>query len=113
MALPLVSMARKVNENKVSKVVDRFLERVRDLDATTENEKKLIIGFAYKKNSADIRNTKVANIVKELKIHGYKVDVYDPLVNKKSSRKNVWYSFGHEGRVYTLSLYKYFGSCTP
>ena len=39
MALPLVSMARKVNENKVSKVVDRFLERVRDLDATTENEK--------------------------------------------------------------------------
>lgn len=39
MALPLVSMARKVNENKVSNVVDRFLERVRDLDATTENEK--------------------------------------------------------------------------
>lgn len=50
-------------------------------------KKKLIIGFAYKKNSADIRNTKVANIVKELKIHGYKVDVYDPLVNKKAAEK--------------------------
>ncbi|MBV3402408.1 hypothetical protein KSW85_11440 [Prevotella copri] len=46
-----------------------------------------MIGFAYKKNSADIRNTKVANIVKELKIHGYKVDVYDPLVNKKAAEK--------------------------
>lgn len=87
MALPLVSMARKVNENKVSKVVDRFLKRVRDLDATTENKKILIIGFAYKKNSADIRNTKVANIVKELEIQGYKVDVYDPLVNKKAAEK--------------------------
>lgn len=87
MALPLVSMARKVNENKVSKVVDRFLKRLRDLDATTENKKILIIGFAYKKNSADIRNTKVANIVKELTTHGYKVDVYDPLVNKNAAEE--------------------------
>lgn len=62
MALPLVSMARKVNENKVSKVVDRFLERVRDLDATTENEKKLIIGFAY--NSHIKRTVQILEIQK-------------------------------------------------
>ena len=29
-----------------------------------------------------IRNTKVANLVKGLENHGYKVDVYDPLVNR-------------------------------
>ena len=29
----------------------------------------------------------MANIVKELKIHGYKVDVYDSLVNKKAAEK--------------------------
>lgn len=39
MALPLVFMARNVNENKASKVVDRFLKRLRDLDVTTQNKK--------------------------------------------------------------------------
>lgn len=80
--LPLVSTARIVNENKVSKVVNRFVDKLREADVPNENNKILIIGFSYKKNCADIRNTKVANLVKGLENHGYKVDVYDPLVNR-------------------------------
>ena len=86
-SLPLVSTARMVNENKVSKVVNKFVERLRNVDASTENNKILIIGFSYKKNCADIRNTKVANLVKGFEDYGYKVDVYDPLVNKRAAEK--------------------------
>lgn len=87
MALPLISMARKINENKVSRVTERFIKILRDLDASTENRKILILGFSYKKNCDDIRNTKVANLVSELNNYGYKVDVYDPLVNKYAAEK--------------------------
>lgn len=87
LSLPLVSTARMVNENKVSKVVDRFVEKLHNTDITTENNKILIVGFSYKKNCADIRNTKVANLVKGLENYGYIVDVYDPLVNKQAAEK--------------------------
>jgi len=41
----------------------------------------LILGFAFKENCPDIRNTKVIDIFKELKSFGTEVDVYDPWVN--------------------------------
>ena len=41
----------------------------------------LFLGFSYKPNCQDIRNTKVAFIVKELSEKGYSIDCYDPLVN--------------------------------
>lgn len=86
-SLPLVSTARMVNENKVFKVVNKFVEILRDTDASTENNKILIAGFSYKKNCADIRNTKVANLVKGFENYGYLVDVYDPLINKQAAEK--------------------------
>ncbi len=85
LSLPLVSTARMINENKASKVVDRFVEKLRDTDIPTENNKILIVGFSYKKNCADIRNTKVVNLVKGFENYGYKVDIYDPLVNKTAA----------------------------
>lgn len=87
LSLPLVSMARNVNENKVIKVVEQFVKRLQNLDTPTENKKILILGFSYKKNCADIRNTKIANLVKGIEDYGYDVDVYDPLVNKYAAEK--------------------------
>lgn len=86
-SLPLVSTARMVNENKASKVVNKFVEMLHNTDTSTENNKILIVGFSYKKNCADIRNTKVANLVKGVESYGYKVDVFDPLVNKRDAEK--------------------------
>ncbi len=41
----------------------------------------LILGFTFKENVADIRNTKVADIVKSLKRDGIAVDVADPVAD--------------------------------
>jgi len=38
----------------------------------------LVLGLTFKENCPDVRNTKVADIVKELASFGCKVDVYDP-----------------------------------
>lgn len=41
----------------------------------------LILGFAYKANTSDFRNTKVIDVYNELKSFGLKVDIFDPIVN--------------------------------
>jgi len=42
-----------------------------------------ILGFSFKENIADIRNTKVMDIVNELKSFDIDVQVYDPMVDKQ------------------------------
>ena len=75
--LPLVSQSRTTNEKKVTSVADRIL----DIVSEKESAKILLLGFSYKKNCADIRNTKVAEIIKYLETRGIDVECYDPLVN--------------------------------
>ena len=38
----------------------------------------LILGFTFKENINDIRNTKVIDIIRDLEARGYQVDVHDP-----------------------------------
>jgi UDP-N-acetyl-D-galactosamine dehydrogenase len=45
--------------------------------------KVLILGFTFKENCPDTRNTKVTDIIKELKDFGIEVDVYDPYAIKE------------------------------
>ncbi|MDR1459466.1 MAG: nucleotide sugar dehydrogenase [Bacteroidales bacterium] len=47
----------------------------------------LILGFTFKENCPDIRNTKVIDVVNELKEFGMNVDVYDPYAIKEEVRE--------------------------
>ena len=45
------------------------------------------MGLTFKENCPDIRNTKVVDIIEELKDFGCQVDVYDPWVDKEEEKK--------------------------
>jgi UDP-N-acetyl-D-galactosamine dehydrogenase len=42
--------------------------------------KVLVMGLAFKENCPDVRNTKVIDIVRELREYGCEVDIFDPWV---------------------------------
>ena len=46
-----------------------------------------ILGFAFKENIADVRNTKVIDIVNELKSFDVNIQIYDPMVDKAEVRE--------------------------
>lgn len=46
-----------------------------------EGAKVLILGLSFKENCPDIRNTKIIDIVTELKEYETQVDVYDPWID--------------------------------
>ena len=81
-SLPLVTQARNINDNMASKVARRLIDEINITDKCDTKPVILILGFSYKKNCADIRNTKVADLVFELESRGCDVHIYDPLVDK-------------------------------
>ena len=69
------SMGYYVAENLINTMI---LKKIR-----VQDSKILIMGFSFKENCPDVRNTRVIDVVSHLKSHDCSVDVYDPIVNKK------------------------------
>jgi UDP-N-acetyl-D-galactosamine dehydrogenase len=51
----------------------------------------LILGLTFKENCPDIRNTRVIDIVEELKTYHANVDIYDPWANKDQVKDEYGY----------------------
>ncbi len=82
---PLIQCGRLINETKASIVVSKITEYISV--HLGDNPKVLLLGFAYKSNTDDIRNTKVAEVYKRLKSQYSIVECYDPFVNTEAVNK--------------------------
>ena len=51
-----------------------------DFESVT-NAEILLLGFTFKENCPDVRNTRVIDIIKELKSYDINIDVVDPWAN--------------------------------
>ena len=71
-----------MNENMSSHITGRIKVHIKKY-FRKKQIKILILGFTFKENCNDIRNTKVFNIYKDLKKSNLDVDVYDPHINKE------------------------------
>ena len=84
-SLPLVEIARQINETKAEQVAQRILEMGKAICGIQRIPSILFLGFSYKPNTNDIRNTKVAEVVKWLR-NKCNLDCYDPLVDSQQVR---------------------------
>ncbi len=78
----VILSGRKINDNMgdyVGKIIDKSLkEKINPPECNI-----LILGFTFKENINDIRNTKVIDVIKTLKNKGHKVDIHDPFANEE------------------------------
>ena len=58
------------------------------VDRPIKGSKVLIMGFTFKENVPDTRNTKVIDIVRELWVYGIDVHVVDPIADRKKHLMN-------------------------
>lgn len=65
-----------VGEKIIAKLATKFQGEIK-------GKKVLILGFAFKENCTDFRNTKVIDIYNTLKLSGVDVEIYDPWVSKE------------------------------
>ncbi len=74
----VILSGRSVNENMGIFVAGKVVKMLIARDDKVKGDNVLILGFAFKENCPDIRNTRVIDIYKELKQFGLSVDIYDP-----------------------------------
>ena len=60
-----------------SEVVKRMVQK----DIAVKGAKTLVLGFTFKENCPDVRNTRVIDIYQDLVEFGLDVTVYDPWIN--------------------------------
>lgn len=73
----LIFTSRLINDEMPSKIAGRIRKAVRDVAAP----KIIALGAAYKPNTEDLRESPALEIVEILRMDGYQVEHYDPLVD--------------------------------
>lgn len=74
----VILSGRKINDQMGQYVAQRVVKLLGQKQRLGSNCKALIMGFTFKENCPDTRNTRVIDIYEELKTYGIEVDVYDP-----------------------------------
>ncbi|MDD3878234.1 MAG: nucleotide sugar dehydrogenase [Bacteroidales bacterium] len=77
----IIKAGRFVNDSMGFYVAKQLVKKLIALGKNVLNSKVLILGVTFKENVSDIRNSKVSDVVHELKTYGVNVDVNDPLAD--------------------------------
>ncbi|MCS7296615.1 MAG: nucleotide sugar dehydrogenase [Bacteroidia bacterium] len=76
----LILAGRQINDSFPRYLAERILQKLNQLQVYPPI-KVLILGFTFKENITDIRNTKVYDLAQTLKSYGVEVDITDPLAH--------------------------------
>jgi len=86
--IPQVILAgRRINDSMGGYVAYRAIKLMALKGMTIAGSKVLILGFTFKENCSDVRNTRVIDIVGELRSLGCEVDVFDPIADVSDTRR--------------------------
>ena len=74
----VILAGRRINDNMGAHIASRVIKLMTQHDLPVNKAKVLILGITFKENCPDIRNSKVIDVISELKSYGTDVEVYDP-----------------------------------
>ena len=83
---PQVILAgRRINDGMAACVAQEMVKKIIQAGGAVEGSKVIVLGLTFKENCPDLRNSKVADVVKELQEFGCEVGVHDPLAESKEA----------------------------
>ena len=83
----LILSARKINENMGNYITDRVIRLMEHKKINQEGANILIMGFSFKENCPDIRNTRIIDVYQNFIKVGCNVVIYDPCVNTNEVKR--------------------------
>jgi len=82
----VILSGRRINDNMGKYVAEKTIKMLIHADKQVRSARVAILGVSFKENVPDIRNTRVTDIINELKDFGVEVLVHDPLVIAEEAR---------------------------
>ena len=83
---PQVILAgRRINDGMAAWVAQQTIKEMINVGSPVKGAKVIVLGFAFKEDCPDLRNSKVADLVKELESFGCSVTVHDPIAENNEA----------------------------
>lgn len=89
----LILAARQINNGMGKYIAEKTIKEMIKVGRVIKGARVLILGVTFKEDCPDMRNTKVIDIIEELKDYGTEIDVYDPWVDKEEEKKHYHHGF--------------------
>ena len=88
---PQVILAgRRINDGMAAYVAQQTIKQMTRAGCAIKGSRVIVLGLTFKENCPDLRNSKVADVVRELQDYGCDVVVHDPIANADEA----WHEYG-------------------
>lgn len=84
----IILAGRRVNDGMGKYVADQVIKKMIAKNIHIVGAEVLVLGFTFKENCPDVRNTKVIDIVRRLQEYKVKVTIHDPWANSDQAEHN-------------------------
>ena len=82
----VILAGRRINDSMGRYVATEMVKAMLDKCIQVKGSRVLVMGLTFKENCPDLRNTRVIDVIHELKAYHIDVDVYDPWVDAASAQ---------------------------
>jgi UDP-N-acetyl-D-galactosamine dehydrogenase len=81
----VIQAGRRINDGMAAYVAQQTIKQMICSGTNIRGAKVIVLGLTFKENCSDLRNSKVADLVKELQEFGCEVYVHDPLAEAEQA----------------------------
>jgi len=81
----MILAGRRLNDSMANYVAGQVVKLMASKRILVRGSRVLVLGLTFKENCPDLRNSKVADVVRELRNYGASVDVHDPWIDAKEA----------------------------
>ncbi len=85
----IILAGRRLNDEMGSYVAKRLIKKMTSKGINIQKSNILIMGYTFKENCPDIRNTRVKDIVSELESSSIESKIYDPWVSDRDKKSDI------------------------
>jgi len=84
----VILAGRRINSGMGEYVADKLIRNLIARDFNVRKTRVLLLGFSFKENCPDTRNTRVIDVYRHLSSFEIEVSIYDPYVDTKVAKKH-------------------------
>jgi UDP-N-acetyl-D-glucosamine/UDP-N-acetyl-D-galactosamine dehydrogenase len=95
----IILSGRRINDDMGKYVVENLIKKLIKADVSVKDAKVAILGFTFKENCPDTRNTKIIDIVNELKEYGIHPMISDPEADVNEAKHEYGITFDSFGDI--------------
>ena len=100
----IILAGRRINDDMGKYVAENIVKSLIKADKAVKGARVAILGFTFKENCPDTRNSKIIDIINELHEYGIKPVVADPVADAKEAEKIYEVEFSDIGMIRNMDV---------